>query len=133
MCGADKGEGMSSYAYQEILEKVLQLPSEEKLKLIEAILADLRRTHEIGKEPPRNIMDYEGFAKDLWKGIDVQEYLNEERNSWDREDEGNIPVHPVKEDSRKLHSILEFKGLGKEIWEGIDAQDYVNEERTWDR
>jgi hypothetical protein len=29
-------------------------------------------------------MEYAGFAKELWKGVDVEKYLNEERNSWDR-------------------------------------------------
>ena len=72
---------MSSYAYQEILEKVLQLPSEEKLKLIEAILADLRVKEDSIKL--HSIMEFEGLGKEIWEGIDAQDYVNEERNSWD--------------------------------------------------
>lgn len=32
-----------------------------------------------------SILELEGLGKELWQGIDVDQYLEEERNSWDRE------------------------------------------------
>jgi len=29
-------------------------------------------------------MEFSGFAKELWKDVDVEKYIDEERNSWDR-------------------------------------------------
>ena len=31
----------------------------------------------------RNIMDLHGLGKELWEGIDAQEYVNELRKEWD--------------------------------------------------
>ena len=33
----------------------------------------------------RSILDYEGMAKDVWSDVNVEEYLKEERASWDKE------------------------------------------------
>ncbi len=30
-----------------------------------------------------SVMELEGLGADIWKGIDAQEYVNEERGSWD--------------------------------------------------
>jgi hypothetical protein len=76
-----KGNEMSSNAYREMLEKLPQLTRREKLKLIEEIFTGLQR--EIEKPPFRDIMEYKGFAKEAWESVDAQEYVDEERNSWD--------------------------------------------------
>ena len=34
------------------------------------------------KKAKRSIMELQGLGKDLWKGIDAQEYVDEERASW---------------------------------------------------
>ncbi|HEY4386074.1 MAG TPA: hypothetical protein VGN34_16580 [Ktedonobacteraceae bacterium] len=77
-----RGNAMSSDAYREVLEKLQQLTRKEKLKLIEEIVTGLRQ--EIEEPPLHDIMEYEGFAKAVWEGIDVAKYLNEERDSWGR-------------------------------------------------
>jgi hypothetical protein len=28
-------------------------------------------------------MEFKGFAKEIWQGVDVEKYIDEERNSWD--------------------------------------------------
>ena len=32
-----------------------------------------------------SILELQGLGKDLWAGIDAQEYVDEERSSWDDE------------------------------------------------
>jgi hypothetical protein len=31
----------------------------------------------------RSILELQGLGKELWKGIDTAEYINDERRSWD--------------------------------------------------
>lgn len=32
----------------------------------------------------RSIMELAGLGKEIWKGTDIENYIKEERNSWDR-------------------------------------------------
>jgi hypothetical protein len=36
------------------------------------------------KEPGKHsIIELEGLGKEIWNGVDVEKYIDEERNSWD--------------------------------------------------
>ena len=78
---------MSTYTYREVLNQVQQLTDDEKLQLLEDVIASMRlrrATEEPQKEQHlHNVMEFRGFAKELWKGVDVEKYIDEERNSWD--------------------------------------------------
>lgn len=68
-------------AYEDVLQQTLHLSPEEQLKLAISLLTNVqprlvaRRQH--------SLWELEGLGKELWQGIDVDQYLNEERNSWD--------------------------------------------------
>jgi hypothetical protein len=34
-------------------------------------------------EPKHSIMEFRGLGAEIWEGIDAQEYVNRERDSWD--------------------------------------------------
>jgi hypothetical protein len=75
---------MPNYTYREVLNEVLSqvqhLTYEDQLRLVEDLVASLRRQ---GKARPKHsIMELRGLGKELWKGVDVEKYINEERNSW---------------------------------------------------
>ncbi len=72
---------MSTHAYREVLNQVERLTDDEKLQLLEDLAAMLR--HNVTTRPGHNVMEFSGFAKELWQGIDVEKYIDEERNSWD--------------------------------------------------
>ncbi len=36
----------------------------------------------IKKKRERNITDLKGLGKEIWKKVNVEEYVNQERNSW---------------------------------------------------
>ncbi|MEO8971655.1 MAG: hypothetical protein ABI406_08665 [Ktedonobacteraceae bacterium] len=59
-----------------------QLPVEEQLQLIEDVISRVR--HRVQAKPAHSIMELEGLGKEIWEGIDPAQYINEERNSWDR-------------------------------------------------
>jgi hypothetical protein len=73
---------ISGRCVQEILDKVIALPPEEQLHLLRAIAASLRESLR-PEDDKHSIMELKGLGKELWKGIDGQEYINKERESWD--------------------------------------------------
>lgn len=73
---------MSTYAYREALSRVLLLTPDEQLQLLADIAAMLRQ--QVTVEPKHSIMELKGLGKEVWEGIDVEKYIDEERNSWGR-------------------------------------------------
>ncbi len=69
--------------YEEILDQARRLSLEDQARLVEE-LATLVRSR-IQAWPKHSILEFEGMGKELWQGIDVEQYIEEERNSWDRE------------------------------------------------
>jgi hypothetical protein len=66
--------------YQDIRRQVEDLTPDEQLRLL-AELAGIVRDRMIVK-PKRSIMELEGLGKETWQGLDAQEYVNQERASW---------------------------------------------------
>jgi hypothetical protein len=66
--------------YREIRRPVEHLTLEEQLCLLEEIAAMVRRR--VSPNPKRSIMELERLGKEIWQGIDAQEYVDRERSSW---------------------------------------------------
>jgi hypothetical protein len=98
---------LDSTKYHNILAQARDLPREEKAKLIEDLSADLetmsggpgerprprhlqdlkeerKTSNESDKErgKTRSIMELQGLRKEIWRDIDVSEYIDRERASW---------------------------------------------------
>jgi hypothetical protein len=69
--------------YEEVLDQARKLPLVDQARLVEE-LAILVRAR-IQAWPKHRVLEFEGVAKDFWQGIDVKQYIEEERNAWDRE------------------------------------------------
>ena len=52
----------------------------EQLRLV-AELA-VRLSAELGPQP-RSLMELEGLGREVWQGVDVEQYLRQERSWWD--------------------------------------------------
>ena len=63
-----------------ILEQVQRLSPIEQ----EELLAELLRVVHRSKIEPngRSILELEGLGGEIWSGIDAQQYVRRERNSW---------------------------------------------------
>jgi hypothetical protein len=73
---------MPEDVYTQILVLVRQLTPDEQIRLIEELLALIR--DRLGpSKPQHSILELEGLGKELWRSIDVDQYPEEERNSWD--------------------------------------------------
>jgi hypothetical protein len=66
--------------YNEIKSQILSLPPEEQLRLISEVTSIMR--HRVLPKPKRSILELRGLGKEVWNGIDAQEYVNQERASW---------------------------------------------------
>jgi len=73
---------MSTDAYREALSRVLLLTPDEQLQLLADIVVMLRQ--QVTVEPQHSIMELEGLGKEIWQDVDVEKYIDEERNSWDK-------------------------------------------------
>ena len=76
---------MSTNAYEKVLNDVIDhvehLSPDEQMQLLEDLNTIIRRR--IAQQSKHNVMEFRGMAKDYWKDVDVEKFINEERNSWD--------------------------------------------------
>lgn len=69
--------------FDDYVKGIELLKPEEQLSLIEIISARLKKTHNGKQKTKHRVTELEGLGAHLWKSIDVQHYVNEERKSWD--------------------------------------------------
>ncbi len=68
--------------YHEVRRLAENLTPEEQMRLIEDLSKLIRQRVTLTPKPKRSILELEGLGKEIWNGIDAQEYVNQERNSW---------------------------------------------------
>jgi hypothetical protein len=83
--GKDEGYAMT---LEMIIEEIRTLPVRERKRLIGMIVDTLPEETSAPAPRKHNILEFEGVGADMWRGVDVQAYLDEMRNEWDnpRED-----------------------------------------------
>jgi len=64
-------------------EYVKPLPKAERLKLLAILAEETARQSEESAVHVNSIMDLHGLGKEIWQGIDAQEYVNELRREWE--------------------------------------------------
>lgn len=76
---------MVTNSVEELYEHhVKPLSAAERLRLVAMIANDLAsQSPEPAEKPKRSIMELHGLGKEIWEGIDAQEYVNELRKEWD--------------------------------------------------
>jgi hypothetical protein len=80
--GYDGGgrSSLAAYTYKNALEIAESLSPEDRQRLLEELKAQIAK--EAPSEPKHSIMEFYGLGKEIWEGIDAQEYVNRERASW---------------------------------------------------
>lgn len=70
--------------YEEIIDHFEQLNTADQFQLLEVLISRLGKQILTRPTQPRHsIMELRGLGKEIWEGIDAQEYVNQERASWD--------------------------------------------------
>jgi len=73
--------------YEQILAQALRLNKSAQKDLIADLTAHLNREPEVQPATKkRSIMELQGLGKEMWQGIDAQEYVNQERASWTKDE-----------------------------------------------
>jgi hypothetical protein len=73
---------MQTTGLAEIITLIEKLSHEEKRQLIEYVARDLQRTP---SAPIRlSWQDARGLGKDIWAGVDVNQYMHALRQEWER-------------------------------------------------
>jgi len=68
--------------YSTVLTQVLKLAPDEQLRLISELFAHIRQR--VILSPKRSVLELSGLGKEIWNEIDAQEYVNQERDSWNK-------------------------------------------------
>jgi len=71
---------MSEIAYQEVLQRAQKLTSDEQLRLVEDLAMLVR--HRMMPQVRRSILELQGLGKEIWQGVDIEAYIDQERASW---------------------------------------------------
>jgi hypothetical protein len=76
---------MSIAAIDIIYEQhIRRLSPEQQLRLLALIAERLAAANVPAKEPrTHSILELDGLGKEIWEGIDAQEYVNALRAEWD--------------------------------------------------
>ena len=67
----------------EVLRMTTQLPPDDKLRLI-SLLSEHVRGEIDRKGEPVDMLSLAGLGAEIWQQIDVDEYLAQQRASWER-------------------------------------------------
>lgn len=71
---------MLTNTYLQIRQLLPYLTHEERKQLVEELKSMIEDDE---KKMLHSVTEFRGVAKDFWKDIDVEEYINRERDSWD--------------------------------------------------
>jgi hypothetical protein len=74
---------MSTEEYRTIRNQVQGLSTEEQFRLLEDLVAMLKKK----SRPRHSILELEGLGKEIWEGVDVDEYIRQSRGSHEPEND----------------------------------------------
>jgi hypothetical protein len=66
----------------EILQQAKTLSVQERKELVK-LLVDLLDVPEAVPHQQRRLSELRGLGKEIWEGIDAQDYVNQLRSEWD--------------------------------------------------
>jgi hypothetical protein len=73
---------MTTAEYEQIANMARQLGLRERLQLLQELLGTISNdVVETGSK--RSIFELKGVGAEMWRDIDVDEYIRQERASWD--------------------------------------------------
>jgi hypothetical protein len=62
-----------------VLELAQKLSKKDQLLLIETLSSSARAQK---NSRPRSILELQGLGKEIWEGVDAQDYVSRERAAW---------------------------------------------------
>ena len=71
---------MSEVNYKQVMSEIKSLNLSDQLRILEEMATLICK--KASKTKPRSILELKGKGKDIWKGLNIKEYIDEERSSW---------------------------------------------------
>lgn len=71
---------MPEVNYKQVMSEIKSLNFSDQLRLLEEMATLIRK--KANKTRSRSILELKGKGKDIWKGLNVKSYIDEERTSW---------------------------------------------------
>ena len=71
---------MATDDVHDILDQIKHLPLADQKKLAQGLAEVIARS----SQPRRSILELRGLGKEIWEGVDPQEYVRQERDAWPR-------------------------------------------------
>lgn len=68
--------------YEDVLARAERLSVEEIKRLINDLNAKLEQNSKEESKLLYDVLDFEGIGSETWKGVDIDEYIKQERASW---------------------------------------------------
>jgi len=75
-----------SETLEHLCSEIIQMEVSSRIRAIELILHSLDQPMVNADSAPRKrgrLSELKGLGKETWEGIDVDQYIREERDSWD--------------------------------------------------
>jgi hypothetical protein len=66
--------------YDQAKRSVQALGPADQLRLIAELVG--RLSGDLDRQPRRSLLELQGLGKGVWQDVDVDEYLRQERSSW---------------------------------------------------
>lgn len=66
---------------EKIYKEISQLTGNEKKIILSKLISDIPISSD--NKNTTSITDLKGIGKEIWQGIEAQQYINNERNSWE--------------------------------------------------
>jgi hypothetical protein len=67
----------------DILQQTKTLSVQERKELVK-LLIDSPEVHETVPRQQRRLSELRGLGKEIWEGVDAQEYVNQLHSEWDK-------------------------------------------------
>ncbi len=65
---------------ETIYKEISLLSNDEKIVLLSKLMSEV--SNSINKDQKNNFYNIKGVGKEIWEGMDAQEYVDKERSSW---------------------------------------------------
>ena len=72
---------MAMATYDQVLRMTKRLNLPEQLQLLESLSRMVR--DQVTEAKPHSIMELEGLGAEIWRDVDAQAYIDQERASWE--------------------------------------------------
>lgn len=74
---------MAKPTIEKLYADIQSLPTREQLRLMALVASGLsHRTLDATSQPRRSLLELHGLGKEIWAGVDAQQYVDQLRSEW---------------------------------------------------